>query len=185
MTVYKAFGPGMVCREYHYKPGQVNAEAIANCARNGIHAAEDPLDCLSYYNWDGKNEFWRCEAVGDIDEDSVDSKIATTKLIPAQQLTLMDYAMECALYMYDHPTRVQERYGSFTVCRDIGRQPMDCIVLFVVGEDPKAEVTQPTGIVILVDPKNGNLRGIQNPAPGWYHVTEEGVKPWTGQPRNI
>ena len=43
MTVYKAFGPGMVCKEYHYKPGQVNAEAIANCARNGIHAAEDPL----------------------------------------------------------------------------------------------------------------------------------------------
>ena len=36
MTVYKAFGPGMVCKEYHYKPGQVNAEAIANCARNGI-----------------------------------------------------------------------------------------------------------------------------------------------------
>ena len=42
MTVYKAFGPGMVCKEYHYKAGQVNAEAIANCARNGIHAAEDP-----------------------------------------------------------------------------------------------------------------------------------------------
>ena len=41
MTVYKAFGPGMVCKEYHYKPGQVNAEAIANCTRNGIHAAED------------------------------------------------------------------------------------------------------------------------------------------------
>ena len=59
MTVYKAFGPGMVCKEYHYKPGQVNAEAIANCTRNGIHAAEDPLDCLSYYSWDGKNEFWR------------------------------------------------------------------------------------------------------------------------------
>lgn len=182
MTVYKAFRPGTVCRDYHYKPGQVNAEAIANCARNGIHAAEDPLDCLSYYPWDGKNEFWRCEAVGDIDEDNVDSKIATTKLIPAQQLTLMDYAMECALYMYDHPTRVKERYGSFTVCQDIGKQTMDCIVLFVIGEDPKVEVTQPTGIVILVDPKNGNLRGIQNPAPGWYHVTEEGVKPWTGQP---
>lgn len=185
MTVYKAFGPGMVCKEYHYKPGQVNAEAIANCARNGIRAAEDPLDCLSYYSWDGKNEFWRCEAVGDIDEDSVDSKISTTKLIPAQQLTLMEYAMECALYMYDHPTRVQERHGSFTVCKNVGMQSMNCIVLIVVGDDPKAKVTQQTGIVILVDLKNGNLRGIKDAAPGWYHITEEGVVPWTEQPRNI
>ena len=185
MTVYIAFGPGMVCKEYHYKPGQVNAEAIAKCARHGIHAAEDPLDCLSYYSWDGKNEFWRCEAVGDIDEDSVDSKISTTKLIPAQQLTLMEYAMECALYMYDHPTRVQERHGSFTVCKNVGTQSMNCIVLIVVGDDPKAKVTQQMGIVILVDLKNGNLRGIKDAAPGWYHITEEGVIPWTEQPKSI
>ena len=52
MTVYKAFGPGMVCKEYHYKAGQVNAEAIANCARNGIHAAEDPL-LLLLPAWNG------------------------------------------------------------------------------------------------------------------------------------
>ena len=48
MTVYKAFGPGMVCKEYHYKAGQVNAEAIANCARNGIHAAEDRYQSAGY-----------------------------------------------------------------------------------------------------------------------------------------
>ena len=33
--------------------------------------------------------------------------------------------------------------------------------------------------------KNGNLRGIKDAAPGWYRITEEGVIPWTEQPRNI
>ena len=97
----------------------------------------------------------------------------------------MEYAMECALYMYDHPTRVQERHGSFTVCRNVGMQSMNCIVLIVVGDDPKAKVTQQTGIVILVDLKNGNLRGIRDAAPGWYHITEEGVIPWTEQLKSI
>lgn len=57
MIVYKAFGPGLVCKGYHYKPGEVNCEAEANCVRNGIHAAENPADCLTYYRWDNKNEF--------------------------------------------------------------------------------------------------------------------------------
>lgn len=91
MIVYKAFGPGLVCKGYHYKPGEVNCEAEANCVRNGIHAAENPADCLTYYRWDNKNEFWRCEAVGDIDEDGGDSKISTTELIPVHRLTLTDY----------------------------------------------------------------------------------------------
>lgn len=54
MIVFKAFSPGMVCGGYHYKPGESNYEAEANCAQNGIHAAENPADCLSYYDWDGK-----------------------------------------------------------------------------------------------------------------------------------
>ena len=92
MIVYKAFGPGLVCRGYHYKPGEINREAEANCVRSGIHAAEDPADCLTYYRWDNKNEFWRCEAVGDIDEDGGDSKISTTELIPVHRLTLTFFA---------------------------------------------------------------------------------------------
>lgn len=129
MIVYKAFGPGLVCKGYHYKPGEVNCEAEANCVRNGIHAAENPADCLTYYRWDNKNEFWRCEAVGDIDEDGGDSKISTTELIPVHRLTLTDYIAECAWYILQHPLRLKERNGNITISEGTGIQSYGCTAI--------------------------------------------------------
>lgn len=71
---YKAFGPGLVCRNYQFEKGR-NVTDKAKCAAGGFHCAEDPLDCLCYYQWNGKNEFWIVEAGGDIDEDGVDTSL--------------------------------------------------------------------------------------------------------------
>ena len=182
MIVYKAFKPGLICGNYHYKPGEINHEAEANCVCNGIHAAENPADCLSYYAWNGQNEFWKCKAVGDIDEDNMDSKISTTELIPIRRLSLLEYLGECALYILRYPTRIEERYGKIMICQSIGKQSKDCIAMIVAGEAPEAEVTQPMNTVILVDTKKGIMRGGANLTPGWYHITEEGVTPWTDKP---
>lgn len=185
MIVYKAFGPGLVCKGYHYKSGEVNCEAEANCVRNGIHAAENPADCLTYYRWDNKNEFWRCEAVGDIDEDGGDSKISTTELIPVHRLTLTDYIAECAWYILQHPLRLKERNGNITISEGTGIQSYGCTALIVAGEDPKAEVTRMENIVVLVDTKKGTMRAGKNLPCGWYQIGEGGVEPWIEQPRNI
>ena len=174
MIVYKAFGPGLVCKGYHYKPGEVNCEAEANCVRNGIHAAENPADCLTYYRWDNKNEFWRCEAVGDIDEDGGDSKISTTELIPVHRLTLTDYIAECAWYILQHPLRLKERNGNITISEGTGIQSYGCTALIVAGEDPKAEVTRMENIVVLVDTKKGTMRAGKNLPCGWYQIGEGG-----------
>ncbi len=185
MIVYKAFEPGMVCRGYRYKPSEINHEVEANCVRNGIHAAENPVDCLSYYSWNGKNEFWRCEAIGDIDEDGGDSKIATTELIPVHRLSLTEYLAECAWYILQHPTRMKERCGNITVSQNIGMQSYDCVALIVAGETPRAEVTQAKNTIILVDTKNGTMRAGKNLPCGWYQIGEGGVEPWTEWRKSI
>lgn len=179
MIVYKAFESGMVCRGYHYKPGEINHETEANCRCNGIHAAEDPADCLSYYRWDGKNEFWKCEATGDIDEDGDDSKISTTELIPVHRLSLTEYLAECAWYILQHPTRIKERCGNITISQSTGMQSHGCIALIVAGEEPKAEVIQAESTIILVDTKKGIMRAGKNLPCGWYQIGEGGVEPWT------
>lgn len=45
---YKGFEPDLSCRGYRFVMGK-NVTPEANCASNGFHCAENPLDCLSYY----------------------------------------------------------------------------------------------------------------------------------------
>ena len=47
MYAYKGFEPDLSCRGYRFVMGK-NVTPEANCASNGFHCAEDPLDCLSY-----------------------------------------------------------------------------------------------------------------------------------------
>lgn len=47
MIAYKGFLPGLICRGYQFRMG-LNVTEKANCAHNGFHCAEDPLDCLRY-----------------------------------------------------------------------------------------------------------------------------------------
>lgn len=48
MYAYKGFEPDLSCRGYRFVMGK-NVTPEANCASNGFHCAENPLDCLSYY----------------------------------------------------------------------------------------------------------------------------------------
>ena len=105
MEVIKAFAPGLVCRGHKFKRNEVNVTNEANCVQNGWHAAENPLDCLSYYSWNGKNEFYICEAGGDIHEDGSDSKISCTELLIGERLTLEKFVAKAIEYMIKHPNR--------------------------------------------------------------------------------
>ena len=48
MIAYKGFNKGLICRGYQFQPGE-NITEEANCAKNGFHSAENPLDCITYY----------------------------------------------------------------------------------------------------------------------------------------
>ena len=89
MIAYKGFLPGLICRGYQFRMG-LNVTEKANCAHNGFHCAEDPLDCLRYYGDINHAEYYIVDAGGDIDEDGVDSKISCTELTILKRLRFLD-----------------------------------------------------------------------------------------------
>mgnify|MGYP003296814324 CR=1 FL=1 len=103
MYVYKMFDKGLKCRGYKFKMG-VNECDHATCVKEGFHAAENPLDCLSYYpNWD-TSECYVCYAEG-IHEDGSDSKISCTHLEILKRLDIFEFIYEAVRYILEHPKR--------------------------------------------------------------------------------
>ena len=68
MYAYKGFEPDLSCRGYRFVMGK-NVTPEANCASNGFHCAENPLDCLSYYGDMNRSIYCLVQPGGDIDED--------------------------------------------------------------------------------------------------------------------
>ena len=83
----------------------LNTTEMANCAKNGFHCAENPLDCLSYYPDINQSEYYLVNAGGDIDEDEHDSKIACTELTIIKKLRKEEFFLHGLAYMVDHPLR--------------------------------------------------------------------------------
>lgn len=125
MIAYKGFQPGLVCLGYQFQMG-LNVTEKANCRENGFHCAENPLDCLTYYRDIQHSEYYIVNAGGDIDEDSVDSKIACTELKILQKLEIDQLILHGLAYMADHPklpwsSQVKHNYatasGGYAVVR--------------------------------------------------------------------
>ena len=87
----------------------LNKTEQANCAANGFHCAEDPLDCLSYYPNMKRSEYYIVDAGGDVDEDGRDSKIACTELTILKKLGREEFFLHALAYMVDHPDRTWNR----------------------------------------------------------------------------
>ena len=114
MYAYKGFEPDLSCRGYRFVMGK-NVTPEANCASNGFHCAENPLDCLSYYGDMNRSIYCLVQPGGDIDEDDRDSKIACTELTILRQLTRKEFFLHALAYMVDHPGRkVAARYSVST-----------------------------------------------------------------------
>ncbi|BCG57459.1 DUF7666 domain-containing protein [Paenibacillus sp. URB8-2] len=88
---YKAFGKGLVCRNFQYKENEVfeHTGRIEPCD-SGFHFCENPLDTLDYYPLIDRNgdltEFTEVEAVGDVKTE--DNKSVTNKLHVGAKLGL-------------------------------------------------------------------------------------------------
>ena len=167
MIAYKAFDKGLVCRGYQFIMG-VNKTEEANCAANGFHCAENPLDCLTYYPNMEDSEYCLVDAGGDIDEDHNDSKIACTELNIMKRLTLEELFLHGLAYMVDHPQRELCRHvkkdrakasGGYAVVR--GSDPVACgsvgDILAFAKENPmtgcieQIALTRVDGIKVLPD----------------------------------
>ena len=144
MYVFKMFNPGLVCRGYKFREG-VNECDHATCVREGFHAAENPLDCLSYYPDFDSSECWLCYADGDIHEDGTDSKISCTRLEILRRLGKLSFIYEAARYIIEHP----QRPLASCVFKNHGRSNSNGFAV-VVGYDPKARAEEDGDILCLI-----------------------------------
>lgn len=152
MIAYKGFDPGLICRDYQFQMG-LNVTEKANCARNGFHCAEDPLDCLSYYSDMNRSEYYLVNAGGDVDEDDRDSKISCTELTILKKLDREEFFLHALAYMMDHPGRK----CSSRVMRDIGTTGKSSYVL-VRGVDPMARGGRDSILAFAKEePKTGRI----------------------------
>ncbi|EOS72120.1 MAG: hypothetical protein HFG77_07605 [Hungatella sp.] len=105
MKAFKGFHKNLTCLGFQFREDMVNRTEEANCAQNGFHCAENPLDCFSYYpNW-RNSVYYEVDATGDLDEDAVDSKISCTEMRLIRRLSLEQMLFEAAVYMVGHPKR--------------------------------------------------------------------------------
>lgn len=104
---FKGFKPGLVATlgngKFQYVPNELNETKKAMCASTGFHYCLDPWDCLNWYTWNGKNEFWAVAAGGDVDEDGYGSRSSCTKLVPLRKLTAEEFLLMHANYVFEHP----------------------------------------------------------------------------------
>ena len=115
----KAFTPRLTAirgaGEDQYKPGK-NITEKAKCANTGFHLCEDPLDCLDYYDWDGKNQFWAVAAGGDIDEDGHGTRISCTEIALIRRITEEEFLLLHANYVMWHPAgHLDQNRGPFHI----------------------------------------------------------------------
>ena len=116
---FKGFKPGLIATlgdgSYQYQPGEVSKTEKAKCANTGFHYCLDPLDCLNWYAWDGKNEFWAIAAGGDIDEDDYRTRSSCTEIVPLRRLKEDEFLLMHANYAFEHPAEKFE--DCFTTSR--------------------------------------------------------------------
>lgn len=149
MYVYKMFAKGLQCRGYKFKMG-VNECDHATCVREGFHAAENPLDCLSYYPDFDKSECYVCYAEG-IHEDGSDSKISCTHLEILRRLDISEFVFESVRYILEHP----KRELNSLVNTDRGATNRNGFAI-VIGEEPRAVAMRDGAVIaLMVTSRNG------------------------------
>lgn len=149
MYVYKMFAKGLKCRGYQFKIG-VNECEHATCVKEGFHAAENPLDCLSYYPDFNSNECYVCYAEG-IHEDGSDSKISCTHLEILKRLDIFEFIYEAVRYILEHP----KRELNCNVHHDHGETNGNGFAI-VIGEAPRAKANRDGAVIaLMVTARNG------------------------------
>lgn len=148
MIAYKGFTKDLWSRlgdgkeeNCRFELGVKKTVSASKTARKGFHCCENPVECITYYDFDGNNRFFMVEAGGDIDEDEF-GRIACTEITLLQELTPLMFALECMKYMIAHQDREGwEKSGKHRVKieKDSATAAGEGYIAIARGKDPKVK----------------------------------------------
>ena len=91
MEGYKVFEPDWTCRGFQYEVGKTFEEDVTpSCCNRGFHFCKELKDCFNYYSFNPDNKVAKVVALGEIDEESDDSKCCTNKIQIVEEISWED-----------------------------------------------------------------------------------------------
>ena len=88
---YKVFNPDWTCRGFQYEVGKTFEEDVTpSCCNRGFHFCKELNNCFNYYPFNPNNKVAKVIALGEIDEESDDSKCCTNKIQIVEEITWED-----------------------------------------------------------------------------------------------
>ena len=91
MEGYKVFEPDWTYRGFQYEVGKTFEEDVTpSCCNRGFHFCKELKDCFNYYPFNPDNKVAKVIALGEIDEESDDSKCCTNKIQIVEEISWED-----------------------------------------------------------------------------------------------
>lgn len=189
MLAYKGFNQDLTCTlgsgRYQYKVGKTFKTTKAKCVSTGLHCAEYPPDCFSYYPMGNGNRYFLVEAGGHIDEDAHDSKIACTEMTLLEELSIQDMMYATVEYIFAHPQRdFKHKSSGIVVNPDEAILDKDGGFCIAVGKNPRVTSKVDEGIMVLLTQNDdGEIAGAKLLKVGVNGVEKDtwytNAKEWT------
>ena len=109
---YKGFNKDMTCRGFQYKEGETYTTDKAEVCKEGFHACEYPLDCLSYYS-PNTSVYHEVEQSGVLSTHSGDSKVASTEIKIGAKLSIVGLVQAAIDFVKLKTVKEKEATGDY------------------------------------------------------------------------
>ena len=172
---YKAFKPGLICKDKQYQENTTFEEEVAEdiCLPGMMNYCNNPFDCLNYYplvNEDGKfSDFAEVKALGNIVRG--DDKSATNKLHIGAKLGLKGFIKAAIDFTIEKTT-----FETSRTLEDISSNDEDSAQIGSSGDYAQIDSTGKNSVIMAA----GHCSMVKATAGSWitlaeYEKNEDGV----------
>ena len=152
MKTYKGFDKDLKCRGFQYEIGKEYETDSAKACESGFHACENPLDVFGYYP-PADSRYCEVEQSGEIDKDSNDSKIASTKIKIGAEIGLSGLINAGVNFILERAKSQERNTGSRSAATNTGSRSAATVgkgdsVAIATGYHSKARAGLRSAIVL-------------------------------------
>ena len=152
VKAFKGFNKDLTCRGFQYEEGKEFETERAECCEAGFHACEYPLDVFHYYS-PAQSIFHEVEMSGDMDRETCDSKICSTKIKIGAKLSiagLVKCAIDFTMARINKEASSDESYGASSATGYRGASSATGYrgASSAIGDYGASSVSDPTGVAV-------------------------------------